>query len=166
MKKNISDTPEFLLTGFDFVAVQDSAFLVRERSRGSKLEAACKKNAVLLEQPNHIITFLHVRSNQPTIISKSDIGHTDKRANEPCCPPEAAKKLMANNNQPAMRDVLPITSKLSTNQELQSETRDSITKVPYFPPFTQPVIAETSQKQMKRTPALIELKQKHAKDSR
>ena len=124
--KLISDNPEFPLTETDFDSSQDSTILIKKRSRGSKLEGSFKKRkGVLMEQSNHIITFLPVGSSQPSVFSKRNIGH--KETNEPCCSKEAIKKQMATT------DKLPTTSEMSTNNEGQTETSDSITEIAYFP---------------------------------
>ena len=80
----ISAQPEFELSGNDFESGQDSTIMVRERSRGSKLEGAFKKRkGIWLENSNHTITFLPAGRTQSTIISKRDVGQT--RDDQPCC---------------------------------------------------------------------------------
>ena len=79
----ISRQPEFELSGNDFESCQDSTIMVRERSRGSKLEGAFKKRkGILLENNNHTITFLPAGRTQSTIISKRGEGQT--RDEQPC----------------------------------------------------------------------------------
>ena len=89
----ISEPQSILLTEKDVESGQDSTILVRERTRDTKLEGAFKKRKdVLLEQsndPNHTFTFLPAGENQPTIISKRDIGNTDETTDKPCCSKEA-----------------------------------------------------------------------------
>ena len=77
--KCISEKPEFPLTDDDFESRQDSTILVRERSRGSKLEGNYqKRKGVLLKQSNHTITFLPAGRTTKTLISKRDIGHSEQ----------------------------------------------------------------------------------------
>ena len=83
-----------------------------------------------------------------------------------CCSRDAAKKLIA------IQDELSTTTGLPTSRKGQSETSKSITLKAYFPPNPQTAImAETSQKQKKKNSALKELKQEarrrhHAKAKR
>ena len=80
----IPEIPEFQLSGNAFESGQDSTIMVRERSRGSKLERAFKKRkGVLLENSNHTITFLPVGRTQKTIIARRDIGQMKEE--QPCC---------------------------------------------------------------------------------
>ena len=73
----ISEQTEFELSGNDIESGQDSTFMVRERSRGYKLEGVFKKRKeILLENSNHTITFLPAGRTQSTIISKRDVGQT------------------------------------------------------------------------------------------
>ena len=82
--RSISEQPEFELFGNDFESNQDSTIMVRQKSRGSKLEGAFKKwKGILLENSNHTITFLPSGRTQSTIISKRDVGQT--RDEQPCC---------------------------------------------------------------------------------
>ena len=82
----ISDSPTVELTDMDFESGQDSAILVRERTRGTKLEGAFKKRrGPLLEHSTHTITFFPAGSNQPTIISKTVVGKINSKADKPCC---------------------------------------------------------------------------------
>ena len=74
----ISEPQAMKLDETDFESGQDSTILVRERSRGTKLEGAFKKRkGVLLEQSKYTITFLPAGKKQPTIISRD----TKKRQN-------------------------------------------------------------------------------------
>ena len=76
--KSISETPEFKLTGDDFELGQDSTILVKERTRGSKLEGIYqKKKGLLLEQSNHTLTFLSSGRTKKTIISKRGFGYAN-----------------------------------------------------------------------------------------
>ena len=76
----ISETPEVELTGEDFESGQDSSIMVRERTRGSKLEGAFKKRkGTLIEDSNHTITFLPAGRTQVTVISKRDVGYDDQQ---------------------------------------------------------------------------------------
>ena len=69
-KRPISEPQKVKLSTSDFDSGQDSAILVRERVRGSKLEEAYeKRKSVLLNQSEHTITFLPAGTNQETIIS-------------------------------------------------------------------------------------------------
>ena len=78
--RTISDNPAFPLHEGDFESGQDSTILVRERSRGTKMEGAYqKRKGVLMEQSNHTITFLPAGRSQSTIISKRDIGNMDQQ---------------------------------------------------------------------------------------
>ena len=78
----ISKPTDFKLTETDFELVQDSTILVREPTRGSKLEGAYKKRKrILLEQTDYTVTFLPAGNKQPTIISKRDIAREDGKIN-------------------------------------------------------------------------------------
>ena len=70
---SISDPLTVHLSDTDVESVQDSTILVRERTRGTKLEGAYKKRkGALLEQSHHTITFLHPGRNQTTVLSKRE----------------------------------------------------------------------------------------------
>ena len=88
----ISEPSTVKLSDTDFESGQDSTILVRERTRGTKLEGAYKKRrGTLLEQTNHTITFLPAGSSESTIISKRDVGKTFEGNNKPCCSREATR---------------------------------------------------------------------------
>ena len=95
--RTIPYNPAFPLDKGDFESGQDSAILVRERSGGTKLEGAYqKRKGVLMEQSNHIITFVAAGRSQSTIISKRDIGNVDQ---QPCCSKWLVKAASATNER-------------------------------------------------------------------
>ena len=97
-------------------------------------------------------------NNQPSIISKCDIEHTERTTIGPCCSRDAAKK------QVATADEFSTTSELPTNQQQRNETSDSITEIDYL--SSKPQLAtkpEASQKQKKKTRATKKLKLKATK---
>ena len=65
-RQSISDSPEVKLTESDFESGQYSPILVRERTRGSKLQGAFQKRKnILLEQSDHTITFFRPEKKHP-----------------------------------------------------------------------------------------------------
>ena len=68
-----SDPQTVQLNETDLKSGPDSAILVGESTKGTKLEGAYKKKSTQLEQTNHTITILPAGSNKATIISKRDI---------------------------------------------------------------------------------------------
>ena len=70
----ISEPSTVKLSDTDFESGQDSTILVRERTRGTKLEGAYKKRkGTLLEQTNHTTTFHPAGSSKSTITSERDV---------------------------------------------------------------------------------------------
>ena len=79
---NVSDNDNnFELTMSDFPADQDSEILVRERTRGSKLETAYKekKGQIIAEIP-HTITMKERGRSLPTLLSKREVATSHKLA--------------------------------------------------------------------------------------
>ena len=79
---NVSDNDNnFELTMSDFTADQDSEILVRERTRGSKLETAYKKKKgqIIAETP-HTITMKERGRSLPTLFSKREVATSHKMA--------------------------------------------------------------------------------------
>ena len=129
--------------------------MVRERTRGTKLEGAYKKKkGVLLEQSNHTITFLPAGRIQPTIISKRDVANN---TNKPCCSREAAKQLASQNTDTALARNQPITSEDDSSSEVA--TRDDLPITINLPETSRPPTPPTEQRRKKK-PALEQLKQK------
>ena len=147
--KFISENPEFPLTETDFESGQDSTILVRERARGSKLEGSFKKRkGVLLEQSNHTITFLPAGSNNPSVLSKRDIGYNNE--DQPCCSKEADKRKQTKIVE------LPTTSEQANRSETSNQS---------LPPDAE---AERTHEPIKRqnekkAPAMKQFKEKIAK---
>ena len=113
--RSISFPPTVHLSDTDFESDQHSIILVRERTRGTKLERANKKRkGVLLEQSNHVITFLPAGRNQPTGISKRDV---DSSINQPCCSREAAKQKQPQLPNLATQSDLTTTSETDTTPD-------------------------------------------------
>ena len=155
--RNISDQsqPAIQLSDTDFESGQDSTIMVRERTRGTKLEGVYKKKkGVLLEQSNHTITFSPAGRNQPTIISKRDVA---KNTNQPCCSREAAKQLASQNTDTAMARNQPITSEDDSSSEVA--TRDDLPITINLPETSRPPTPPTEHRRKKK-PALQLLKQK------
>ena len=149
---------ELKLDETDFESGQDSSILVRERSRGTKLDRAFKKReGVLLEQSNHRITFLPAGKKLPTVISKRDIEKTVELANKLCCSREAAKQNWRDVNEVAN----PSELSGSIDRTKEFESANSLTK-------ETPPKQTTLSTQQKKTPAIIELKKnvKRAKEGR
>ena len=97
-RQSIPESPEVKLTESDFESGQDSTILVRERTRGSKLQGAYqKRKRFLLEQSDHTITFLPAGKSTPTVLSKRDVDHENE--NEPCCSKEADRQLLASRGE-------------------------------------------------------------------
>ena len=149
--RTFSDNPSFLLDEGDFESGQDSTILVRERSRGTKLEGAYqKRKGVLIEQSNHTIIFLRAGRSQSTIISKRDIGNMDQ---QPCC----SKWLVNTANKKPPK--LPKTNKVAENEE-----PPIINEIPLQQSTPTPVETPTTNQQPRNkknaTHALLALKQK------
>ena len=129
--------------------------MVRERTRGTKLERAYKKKkGVLLEQSNHTINFLPAGRNQPTIISKRDVANN---TNQPCCSREATKQLASQNTGTALAGNQPITSEDDSSSEVA--TRDDLPITMNLPETSRPPTPTTEQRRKKKS-ALEQLKQK------
>ena len=95
-RQSVSEPQEVKLT--DFESAQDSTILVRERTRGSKLQGAFqKRKGIPFEQSDHTITFLPAGEDTPTIVSKRDVGYDIE--NQPCCSEEADRRLMASRGE-------------------------------------------------------------------
>ena len=127
------------------------------------MEGAFKKRkGVLLEQSNdsnHTITFLPAGKNQPTRISKRDIGNTDETTDKPCCSKEATGQLWQQISEVAKQRELPDTC--TSDQPIETEpTIASNEEVP-----SKAII---TTKQQKKASAIKELRQKikSAKDGR
>ena len=119
--RSISEHPEFSLTEEDFESGQDSTILVRERTKGSKLEGAYKKRrGVLLEQSNHSITFLTAGPSRTTVISKRDVGQQNTTCSSKWRQPSKLPvlKKMAEHEKTATSDK---QSKITTTSSSQSE---------------------------------------------
>ena len=151
----ISDTSEFKLTETDFESGQDSAILVRERTRGSRLEGAFKKTkGTLLEETKHTVTFLPAGKGKATIMSKRDIGH-----DQPCCSKDADRWLQEEReslNDTAIMSETHSSGEQQTNSEAQNESNDSIQEIASFPPeqstsamIEQPIRSEKQTKTKK-----------------
>ena len=70
----LANDPNLELNESDFAQDQDSTILVRERSRGSKLDGTfSKKKAYLVSQSPHTVTVQHPGRNSTTMYSKRDI---------------------------------------------------------------------------------------------
>ena len=83
---NVSDNDNnFELTMSDFTADQDSEILVRERTRGSKLETAYKKKKgqIIAETP-HTVTMKERGKSLPTLFSKREVATSRKLATTQC----------------------------------------------------------------------------------
>ena len=129
--------------------------MVRERTRGTKLERAYKKKkGVLLEQSNHTINFLPAGRNQPTIISKRDVANN---TNQPCCSREATKQLASQNTGTALAGNQPITNEDDSSSEVA--TRDDLPITMNLPETSRPPTPTTEQRRKKKS-ALEQLKQK------
>ena len=153
--KFISENPEFPLTETDFESGQDSTILVRERARGSKLEGSFKKRkGVLLEQSNHTITFLPAGSNNPSVLSKRDIGYSNE--DQPCCSKEADKRKQTKIAEPPTTNELPTTSEQANRNETSSQS---------LPPDAEVERAHEPIKRQneKKAPAMKQFKEKIAK---
>ena len=165
-----SDTSDIKLTETDFESGQDSAILVRERTRGSKLEGAYKKKkGTLLEETEHTVTFLSAGKGEATIMSKRDImlgtmiGHDQL---EPCCFKDADRWLQKEReslNDTAIMSETHSSGEQQTNSEAQNESNDSIQEIASFPPeqstsaMTEQPIRSEKQTKTKR-PAIEKLK--------
>ena len=73
--KNVSETePKVTFSPSDFEEEIDSTILVRERTKGSKLEGQYKRKAgKVIKETEHTITFLPKKSNKEVILSKRDV---------------------------------------------------------------------------------------------
>ena len=127
------------------------------------MEGAFKKRkGVLLEQSNdsnHTYTFLPAGKNQPTIISKIDIGNTDETTDKPCCSKEATGQLWQQISEVAKQRELPNTC--TSDQPIETEpTIASNEEVPSK--------AMMTTKQQKKASAIKVLRRKikSAKDRR
>ena len=165
-----ADTSDIKLTETDFESGQDSAILVRERTRGSKLEGAYKKKkGTLLEETEHTVTFLSAGKGKATIMSKRDImlgtmiGHDQF---EPCCSKDADRWLQKEReslNDTAIMSETHSSGEQQTNSEAQNESNDSIQEIASFPPeqstsaMTEQPIRSEKQTKTKR-PAIEKLK--------
>ena len=89
-EKFLSDTLEVPLTPIDFDSGNDSMILIRERSRGIKLEGAFKKITV---QTHHYISACG-QSSAKYLFKTRFWSHRDDKK-EPCCSRDATKNQMA-----------------------------------------------------------------------
>ena len=136
--KFISEPADFKLTETDFESKQDSTVLVRERTRGSKLEGADKKRkGALLEQTYHAISFLlcwkfselefyselEYKTNNSL---KKDIGRTEDK-NQPCCS-EADRRLLTSRSEEYKNEEQPRTAR----SEDRNETDESVKEIGSF----------------------------------
>ena len=80
---------------------QDSTTLVREMTRGTKLEGASnKRKGELLEQSNHTSTFLPPSENQPAIIYGREAAKQDwRQKSEVATPSEQKQKSRPQNKK-------------------------------------------------------------------
>ena len=74
-KRNVlASTSNLQLPYEDIESGQDSTILVRERTRGTKLEAAyAKKRGSILKQSEHTVTFLPAGQKAAKVLSKRDV---------------------------------------------------------------------------------------------
>ena len=152
----ISDTSEIKLTETDFESGQESAILVRERTRRSRLEGAFKKKkGTLLEETKHTVTFLPAGKGKATIMSKREIGH-----DQPCCSKDADRWLQEEReslNDTAIMSETHSSGEQQTNSEAQNESNDSIQEIASFPPeqstsaMTEQPIRSEKQTKTKKT---------------
>ena len=161
-----SDTSEFKLTETDFESGQDSAILVRERTRGSRLEGAFKKK----KGTEHTVTFLPAGKGKATIMSKRDIGH-----DQPCCSDDADRWLQYEReslNVTAIMSETHSNGEQQTNSEAQNESNNSIQEIASFPPeqstsaMTEQPIRSEKQTKTKKRPAIKKLKEKAKRQKR
>ena len=131
----ISEPADFKLTETDFESGQGSTVLVRERTRGSKLEGSYqKRKGIFLEQADHTLTFLPAGKTTPTILSKRDIGRSED-ANQPCCLKEADRRLLASRSERYNEEEQPHSSEDRNNTDESAEEIGSLTP-------EQPITAE------------------------
>ena len=141
-RQSISETPEVKLTESDFESCKDSNILVRERTRGSKLQGAFqKRNEVFLEQTDHKITFLPAGKTKPTILSKQDVGQDS--ASQPCCSKEADGLLLASLG--GMHEA----SEHHTRDETQSDSAEAILEMMNISSSTQPITEQQAEEPVK-----------------
>ena len=109
---------------------------------------------MLLEQSNHTITFLPAGSNNPSVLSKRDIGYSNE--DQPCCSKEADKRKQTKIVEP------PTTSELSTTRE---RTNRNETSSKSLPPYAEVERAHEPIKRQneKKAPAMKQFKEKIAK---
>ena len=103
---------------------------------------------MLLEQSNHTITFLPAGSNNPSVLSKRDIGYSNE--NQPCCSKEADKRKQTEIVE------LSTTSERTNRDETSSES---------LPPYAEVERAHEPIKRQnkKKTPAMKQFKEKIAR---
>ena len=151
--------------------------MVRERSRGSKLEGAFKKRkGLLLENSNHTITFLPAGRTQSTIISKRDVGQT--RDEQPCCSKwllqrdknkegeERTEKQQAESSKTPNGNELPDESERppenETPQQSSSDDQNKLTNQK-TDDNKEPIIRKTAQDKMKELKKRAKRQQKKEK---
>ena len=119
-KQVFSDNQEVNINNDDFESGQDSAIVVRERARGTKLEGLYKKRkGVQLENSKHTITFLPAGRTQSTIISKRDIGQNASE-NKPCCSKWSNAQI--NQQQRTSEKKNKVANEMRTKRQLPSST--------------------------------------------
>ena len=163
----ISDRSTVTLSDTDFESGQDSTILVRERTRGTKLEGAYKKRkGTLLEQTNHTITFLSAGSNKSTIISKRDVGNTIEENNKPCCSREATRleEIRKYSERTLPGEFTNDDNQASDQNKLDSDDSTSLqnsAEQQRMPKLTEePVLPTLPEQKKKQEPAMKGLRKK------
>ena len=127
-KQIISDNQEVNINNNDFESGQDSAIMVKESARETKLEGLYKKRkGVLLENSNHTITLLPAGRTQSTIISKRDNGQNGNE-NKLCC-------FKWNNTQ--------INQQLRISEQKNKVAMENETPTPQFDALESEVIGQS-----------------------
>ena len=146
----ISEAPEVELTGEDFESGQNSSIMVRERTRGSKLEGAFKtRKGTLIEHSIHTITFLPAGRTKATNISKRDVGYDDQ---QPCCSKWPMRRIKTKTTTAAQENKSPTESDMPTENEMprNSVMANQPTATSDKEPMKIKTLRQNKQKQQKQ----------------